>query len=84
MYFNPFSPLSYVLHYGPNEGSKTGKEEVMEYLHGLPPDNWKEPDPTDPLSIVDQVIQVFLEEIFIDIFHFLRWNFLLPMVVLTQ
>ena len=42
---------------------------MIQFLHGLPPDTWKEPDPTDPLSIVDQVIRVFLEEIFMDIFH---------------
>ena len=60
---SPFLTTFYVLHYGPNEGSKTGKEEVIRYRHGLPDESWSEPDPTDPLSLVDQVIHYFLEDI---------------------
>ena len=47
--------FSYVLHYGPLEGSKDGEAEVFTYLHGLPDLTWQEPDPEDPLSVVDKV-----------------------------
>ena len=30
-------------------------QKVLTYIHGLPDDTWKEPDPEDPLSLVDQV-----------------------------
>ena len=44
-----------VLHYGPTDGSKTGNEEVLSFTHGLPDQSWPDPDPSDPLSVVDQV-----------------------------
>ena len=44
-----------VLHYGPTDGSKTGNEEVLSFIHGLPDQSWPDPDPSDPLSVVDQV-----------------------------
>ena len=50
-----FFLLPQVLHYGPTDNSKTGKEEVISFIHGLPDESWPEPDPSDPLSIVDQV-----------------------------
>ena len=34
--------------------SKNG-EDVLTYLHGLPDQTWPEPDPQDPLSVIDQV-----------------------------
>ena len=50
-----FSPLFlHVLHYGPTDGSKNG-EEVLRFQHGLPGETWKEPDPSDPMSVIDQV-----------------------------
>ena len=48
--------FSYVLHYGPLEGSKDGKAKVLTYLDDLPDDTWPESDPKDPLSLVDKVI----------------------------
>ena len=30
-------------------------QKVLTYIHGLPDDTWKEPDPEDPLSLVDQL-----------------------------
>ena len=30
-------------------------QKVLTYIHGLPDNTWKEPDPEDPLSLVDQV-----------------------------
>ena len=50
-----FLLLPLVLHYGPMDNSKTGKEEVLSFIHGLPDETWPEPDPSDPLSVVDQV-----------------------------
>ena len=50
-----FSHHFYVLHYGPWEGSKDGTSKVLTYLHDLPDYTWQEPDPYDPLSLVDQV-----------------------------
>merc|ERR1712037_253570 len=43
-------------HYGPMDSSKNG-EPVLSYKHALPnPDEaWHEPEPEDPLSLVDQV-----------------------------
>ena len=29
--------------------------QVLTYLDGLPDDTWKEPNPEDPLSLVDKV-----------------------------
>ena len=29
--------------------------QVMKIVHGLPDEAWPEPDPSDPLSVVDQV-----------------------------
>ena len=34
--------------------SKNG-EDVLTYLHGLPDQTWPEPEPQDPLSVIDQV-----------------------------
>ena len=48
----PLSP--YVLHYDPMDASKNG-EPVFNYRYGLPGQDWREPEPNDPLSIVDQV-----------------------------
>ena len=48
--------FSYVLHYGPLEGSKDGKAKVLTYLDDLPDDTWPESDPKDPFSLVDKVI----------------------------
>ena len=44
-----------MLHYGPLEGSKDKKAEVLTYIHDLPDYTWQEPDPYDPFSLVDQV-----------------------------
>ena len=30
--------------------------QVISYLHGLPDDTWQEPNPDEPLSLVDQVL----------------------------
>ena len=30
--------------------------QVISYLHGLPDDTWQEPNPDEPLSMVDQVL----------------------------
>ena len=43
-----------MLHYGPTDGSRNG-EKVLTYRDGLPGDTWKEPDPSDPMSVIDQV-----------------------------
>ena len=53
---NFFTLYPYVLHYGPMDSSKNG-EPVLSYKHALPnPDEaWHEPEPEDPLSLVDQV-----------------------------
>ena len=51
--FSIFSP-TYVLHYGPLEGSKNG-EAVLNYRYGLPDETWPEPNPDDPLSPIDKV-----------------------------
>ena len=45
-----------MLHYGPLEGSKNGKE-VVTYLHILPDEGWREPSPDDSLSLVAKVKQ---------------------------
>ena len=51
---SPYDVLS-LLHYGPQDFSKNG-EDVFTFLHDLPDDEiWPEPDPEDPLSIVDEV-----------------------------
>ena len=34
---------------------------MLTYIHGLPDDTWMEPQPDDPLSIVDQVYFLFDE-----------------------
>jgi len=47
--------FSHVLHYGPLEGSKDGKAEVLNFLDDLPDYSWQEPNPDDPLSLVDKV-----------------------------
>ena len=57
-----FLLLPQVLHYGPMDNSKTGKEEVISFIHGLPDETWPEPDPSDPLSVVDQVFRLTLEK----------------------
>ena len=54
--------LPQVLHYGPMDNSKTGKEEVFSFIHGMPDESWPEPDPSDPLSVVDQVFRLTLEK----------------------
>ena len=43
------------MHYGPLDFSKDGKAKVLEYRDELPDDTWKEPNPDDPLSLVDKV-----------------------------
>ena len=54
--FNFFTLYPYVLHYGPMEGSNNG-EPVITFKNALPnPDEaWHDPQPHDPLSLVDQV-----------------------------
>ena len=49
-----FSPLFHVMHYGPKEFS-INKKDVISYVHELPDSTWREPSPTDPLSLIDQV-----------------------------
>jgi len=49
----PYDVLS-VLHYGPLGGSKNG-EAVINYRYGLPDETWPQPDPNDPLSLIDKV-----------------------------
>ena len=49
-----FSPLFYVMHYGPKDFS-INKKDVISYIHELPDPTWREPSPTDPLSLIDQV-----------------------------
>jgi len=49
----PYDVLS-VLHWGPLEGSKNG-EPVISYRFGLPDETWPEPNPDDPLSLIDKV-----------------------------
>merc|ERR1719494_441602 len=46
--------VSSVLHYGPMDMSKNGKP-VISFKDGLPDDTWPETDPSDPLSLIDQV-----------------------------
>ena len=31
--------------------------QVISYVHGLPDNTWPEPNPDEPLSLVDQVSQ---------------------------
>merc|ERR1712150_171301 len=51
---SPYDVLS-LLHYGPQDFSKNG-EDVFTFIHNLPDDQtWPEPDPEDPLSIVDEM-----------------------------
>jgi len=50
-----FFLLPQVLHYGPTDNSKTGTEEVISFIYGLPDETWPESDPSDPLSVVDQM-----------------------------
>merc|ERR1719458_226381 len=51
---SPYDVLS-LLHYGPQDFSKNG-EGVFTFIRDLPDDQtWPEPDPEDPLSIVDEV-----------------------------
>merc|ERR1719458_2301716 len=51
---SPYDVLS-LLHYGPQDFSKND-EDVFTFIHNLPDDQtWPEPDPEDPLSIVDEV-----------------------------
>ena len=51
---SPYDVLS-VLHYGPQDFSKNGKD-VITFRHGLPDETWPAPDPEDPLSLIDQVL----------------------------
>ena len=57
------------------EGSKTGKEEVISYIHSLPNESWPESDP----SVVDQVtnlIRVCEKKLNFDCFRLISrvWN----------
>ena len=78
--------IFHVLHYGPLEGSKDGKAEVLNFLHELPDYTWQEPDQDDPLSLVDQVCRCFERKVkksqTCDFFQ-TRWSFPLPMVAPT-
>ena len=59
------------------EGSKTGKEEVISFIHGLPDETWPESDPSDPLSVVDQVtnlIRVCEKKLNFDCFRLISKN----------
>ena len=42
------------MHYGPKDFS-INKKDVISYIHELPDPTWREPSPTDPLSLIDQV-----------------------------
>ena len=42
------------MHYGPKEGS-INEADAISYVHKLPDETWREPSPTDPLSLIDQV-----------------------------
>ena len=48
-------------------------QKVPSYIHGLPDNTWKEPDPEDPLSLVDQVS--FADSLLFEK-HFTCWKFL--------
>ena len=55
-FYKPFlfsHHLNYVLHYHPLEHSKNG-EAVFNPRYGVLED-WPEPDPEDPLSMIDKV-----------------------------
>ena len=47
--------LPYVLHYRPFEGSIGKSARVISKLHGFPDDTWDEPNPDDPLTVMDKV-----------------------------
>ena len=66
---SPYDVLS-VLHYGPQDFSKNGKD-VITFLHGLPDQTWPAPDPEDPLSLIDQV-SILLKSFFISLCS--RWS----------
>ena len=51
-----------LLHYGPQDFSKNG-EEVITFLHGQPDETWPEPQPDDPLSVIDQVLHIIRTEL---------------------
>ena len=47
--------FNYVLHYGPLDYSKN-EEEVFSWRYPLPDETWHEPNPEDPLSLIDKVL----------------------------
>ena len=49
----PYDRLS-LMHYAPQDFSKN-TEDTLSYLHQLSGSTWPEPDPEEPLSIIDQV-----------------------------
>ena len=55
---SPYDVLS-LLHYGPKDFSANGKD-VITFLHGLPDETWPAPEHEDPLSVIDQVLNVLL------------------------
>ena len=54
-YNHLFSQHPHVLHYRPLDGSKDGRAKVISKLHAAPGDTWDEPNPEDPLTVVDKV-----------------------------
>ena len=53
----PYDRLS-LMHYASNYFSKNS-EDTLTYLHQLSGPTWPEPDPEEPLSIIDQVLDLF-------------------------
>ena len=61
----PYDRLS-LMHYASNYFSKNS-EDTLTYLHQLSGPTWPEPDPEEPLSIIDQVLDLF------QLFHIKRF-----------
>ena len=51
-----------LLHYQSQDFSKNG-EEVITFDHGQPDETWPEPQPDDPLSVIDQVLHIIRTEL---------------------
>ena len=63
----PYDRLS-LMHYYPKDFSKN-TEDTLTYLHQLSGPTWPEPNPEEPLSIIDQVPNLF------QLFHIKPQNF---------